>query len=566
MKNIKIYITPVFIFFTVLMFSCEKESSVDPELTLAKEEVSFSTEGGNQNLAIKSNTTWTAASSESWCTVTPSSGEEGTVQLALAISPNNTNGPREAIITITAGSLSKEVKVLQTLEKFVLDKKQFSVANTASEIVVNIESSSTYTSTIQSNWISLKNVSSDNKTQTFSISENASIVTRTGKIIYKSGKLTDTLVVTQTGVNKWIEADAEGMGSTAKTLASKMFMGWNIGNTLEAPGSETAWGNPKITQALIDSVYKAGFNAIRLPCAWNSHLEDTVSYKISDLWLARVKEVVDYCYKNKMYVIINIHWDGGWLEEHPLYSKQTEVNKKQKALWEQIAVYFRNYDEHLLFAGTNEVHANYGDPTEENITVQLSFNQTFVDAVRSTGGKNAYRTLIAQAYNTNINQAVQYLKMPNDNVTDRLMAEVHYYDPWDFCGDANSSVYLWGKDYAQYGAISSWGQETYLDGQFAKMKANFVDKGYPVVLGEYGAMLRSSLTGSKLTNHRASRAYYLKYLTQQAKNNGLVPFVWDNGGTGDNTMGLFYRSNGIQFDNQSIKALIEGATAGTYPF
>ncbi|MHB9141712.1 MAG: cellulase family glycosylhydrolase, partial [Paludibacter sp.] len=102
-----------------------------------------------------------------------------------------------------------------------------------------------------------------------------------------------------------IPADNTGMNSTALQLAKQMFMGWNLGNTLEVPGSETAWGNPKATQLLIDSVKAAGFNAIRLPCAWNSYIQDAKTYKIKDSWLARVKEVIDYCYKNNMYIILN---------------------------------------------------------------------------------------------------------------------------------------------------------------------------------------------------------------------------------------------------------------------
>jgi endoglucanase len=42
-------------------------------------------------------------------------------------------------------------------------------------------------------------------------------------------------------------------------------------------------------------------------------------------WLARVKEVVDYCVSNDVYAILNIHWDGGWLETNPTYAKQEEV-------------------------------------------------------------------------------------------------------------------------------------------------------------------------------------------------------------------------------------------------
>ena len=364
--------------------------------------------------------------------------------------------------------------------------------------------------------------------------------------------------------------DPTGMGSTAKAIASQMFAGWNLGNSLEAPGSETAWGNPKTTQRLIDSVKLSGINMVRIPCAWDSHIENITTCKISVSWLDRVKEVVDYCYDNDMYVILNIHWDGGWLENNPTYEKQISVNAKQKAFWEQIAVKFRDYDEHLLFAGTNEVHTD-GQPTTQNFTVQMSYNQTFVNAVRSTGGKNAYRSLVIQAYNTNIDFAVNQLIVPNDSVNDKLMVEVHYYDPWEFTGLEADATWgtvktLWGVDYAVYGTISNWGQEDYMRSQFQKMKTKFVDEGYPVILGEYGAIRRSALTGSALEHHLASRAYYVQYAAQNAKINGLVPVIWDNGYTGNLGFGLFNRSDGSVFDRQALEAYIEGATSGTYPF
>lgn len=364
--------------------------------------------------------------------------------------------------------------------------------------------------------------------------------------------------------------DASGMGSNSIILAKKMFAGWNLGNSLEVPADETAWGNPKTTQRLIDSVKARGINTIRIPCAWNSYIEDVSTCKLKSLWLDRIKEVVDYCFNNGMFVIINIHWDGGWLENNPTYDKQIAVIAKQKALWEQIAVKFRDYDEHLLFAGTNEVHTE-GNATSENYIVQMSYNETFVDAVRSTGGKNTYRNLIIQAYNTNIDMAVSNLVVPDDSADDRLLVEVHYYDPWDFCGleaDATWGTvkYLWGTVFAQYGTISTWGQEDYVRSQFKKMKTSFVDKGYPVILGEFGAIRRLTLTGSTLEHHLASRAYYFQYVAQQAKNHGLVPIIWDNGYAGNLGSAIFKRSDGSVLDSLALNAFVAGASSGTYPF
>ena len=99
-----------------------------------------------------------------------------------------------------------------------------------------------------------------------------------------------------------------------------------------------------------------------------------------------------------MYAIVNIHWDGGWLENNCTADKQEANNKKQKALWTQIANKLNVYDEHLLFAGCNE-------PNVENtaqMAVLKSYEQTFIDAVRATGGNNAVRNLIVQGPSTDI--------------------------------------------------------------------------------------------------------------------------------------------------------------------
>jgi Endoglucanase len=471
--------------------------------------------------------------------------------------PADTTDATTPIFTISADSLS------------------FTDAGGNSTLTVTMNGSS-WSAISDQSWCTISaNTSSNASTQlTVTAASNTTTSARTAKLTFVLDTKTVVYIkVSQTAKTNLypsykdsITPDATGMSSTAKVLAAKVVAGWNLGNSLEVPSDETAWGNPKTTQQLIDAVKAAGINAVRIPCAWDSYIEDATTCKIKASWFARVKEVIDYCYKNDMYVILNIHWDGGWLENNPTYAKQVAVNAKQKALWEQIAVYFRGYDEHLLFAGTNEVHADYNAPTTENNTVQQSYNQTFVNAVRSTGGKNAYRNLIIQSYNTNIGYAVSYLKIPTDAVSNKLMVEVHYYDPWDFCGDTTSSIYLWGTSYTQYGSISTWGQEDYVQSQFQSMKTNFVDKGYPVILGEFGAMRRLTLTGTTLTNHLASRAYYLQYVAQHAKQYGLVPFIWDNGSTGDKGMGIFNRADGSISDSQELKAYIAGTSAGTYPY
>jgi aryl-phospho-beta-D-glucosidase BglC (GH1 family) len=341
----------------------------------------------------------------------------------------------------------------------------------------------------------------------------------------------------------------------ASQVAGQITVGWNIGNSLEAISNETAWGNPAINQQLINSVKAAGFNAVRIPASWDIHANQT-TLQIDPAWMARVKQVVDYAYGQGMYVILNIHWDGGWLEEHPFFANQAAVNQKQRAYWTQIANQFRDYNERLLFAGTNEVHADFGTPTAEHITVQQSYLQTFVDAVRATGGNNASRTLVVQAYNTNIWHGLNFFSLPTDTISNRLMVEVHHYDPYDYTLNPSGSCLYWGAPFPIQGACG-WAQESYHDDLFARVKAEWIDLGVPVMIGEYGVATRPNL-------NLESRQYYLEYVNRVAAANGIKTFYWDNGvlPTQTNGFALFNRNNGAVVDQGALDAVLRGAGIG----
>ena len=356
--------------------------------------------------------------------------------------------------------------------------------------------------------------------------------------------------------------DTAGMSSTAVQLAAKMKIGWNLGNTLEATGGETAWGNPEVTNALIMAVKQSGFNAVRIPCAWDQYANQSTG-KIKDAWLSRVKQVVQYCIDNNMYVVLNIHWDGGWLENNCIPEKKDAVNAKQKAYWEQIATSMRDFDEHLIFASANE-------PAVANaaqLDILLSYHQTFIDAVRSTGGKNAYRTLVVQGPSTDFDKTLRMMtKIPEDKVKNRLMLEVHSYTPYQFAlmekdEKWGNQFYYWGRSYhSSFDTAhnATWGEESEINRISKAMKARFVDKGIPVIIGEFGVIRRSSLTGNTLSRHLNARAYYLKYFVKQTISNGLIPFYWDEGGLGNNSFGIFNRYTNTVFDKQALDSLMHG--------
>jgi aryl-phospho-beta-D-glucosidase BglC (GH1 family) len=352
--------------------------------------------------------------------------------------------------------------------------------------------------------------------------------------------------------------DATGMNSTAVQLAAKFKLGWNIGNTLEATGGETSWGNPLITESYVKSVKQLGFTAIRLPCSWNIHVDNKATAHIDQNWINRVKEVVGYCVNNDLYVLLNIHWDGGWLENNITKAKQDSVKAKQKALWEQIATAMRDFDEHLMFASANEPNADNAEETE----ILTQYHQTFINAVRSTGGRNSYRVLVLQGPSTSMSLTSQLMStLPTDPVAGRLMVEVHNYTPSQFCflGEDVS----WGKMFYYWGSghhstiepdrNATYGEEDAHIADFQKMKETFVDKGIPVLMGEYGAYRRngSAHIPKDLETHEASVDYWITFVTKQALSHGVKPFWWDTGGALDR------RSCAVK-DQRTIDALIAG--------
>ena len=328
------------------------------------------------------------------------------------------------------------------------------------------------------------------------------------------------------------DAATNGMRDmTSLQLSKELSPGWNLGNTLEARGTdpvpwdanwtwETNRGNPKATQALMDAVKAAGFKFVRIPVQWSQYTD--ADNNINPKWMARVKEAVGYARTSGMYVMINIHWDGGWMN-HPTYDQQPAINAKVTKFWTQIANAFKDEDDHLLFAAQNETGMEVpGNPTAEWLAVQNGINQTFVNAVRATGGNNAKRHLVLPAYFTHIDYARDFFVMPSDSVANRLSVEVHYYGPFSLTGDGKSPIWQWGATATDPAATESWANEAFVDGEFQKMKTRFVDKGVPVILGEYGAISKTEYDPAG-----KYRTLWTQYVTKSASSMGWCP----SGGT-----------------------------------
>lgn len=356
-------------------------------------------------------------------------------------------------------------------------------------------------------------------------------------------------------------------------IVEAMGPGWNLGNQLESVTDnvpeETNWGNPVITEKLIQSVKAAGFKSIRIPVSYFAKIDDDKDYTIDSKWLDRVQEVVDYCIKNDLYAVINIHGDGyntidgGWLLCNG--KNQTEIKKKYKKVWKQIAERFKNYDEHLLFESMNEeFDGSYSEPNKEYYQNINDYNQIFVDTVRKTGDNNTKRWLIIPGWNTNIDYTAgdygfklptdQYRNKSIDKEEQRIMISVHYYSPWDFCGGENCVITQWGNEADDPSKTSTTCDETYMKNQLNLMKTTFADKGYPVFIGEYGSIDKTSYD----SENEYYRAYFARKLCQLSRKNGCIPMYWDNGYNGVHGFGLFDRTTCEITQPVIIDAIMEG--------
>src|ERR1035441_10634649 len=323
--------------------------------------------------------------------------------------------------------------------------------------------------------------------------------------------------------------------------------GWNLGNSLEA-----IWGYSYSSAAPFYTAANAGFNAVRIPCAWDSNANQT-NYQINPTYMAQVKQAVDWAIAAGMYVVINDHWDGGWLDANITTNVDPIIKAKMNSYWTQIATAFAGYDNHLLFAAANEPPSE--SPAE--VSTLMFYYQTFVNAVRGVGGNNTNRWLVLQGSG----DTTWLNALPTDPTPNRLMVEYHCYTPFQFtqlASDASwgNMFYFWGPAYHYSGDPSrnaTWGEEGYIDSGFQQLTDQYVSKGVPVMVGEFQAAGKSFLTGTEAAYNRSSAYYWNKYVVDSAIGHGLSPFYWSTPGS------PFDWNTGAVNDSQAMIVLTGGA-------
>lgn len=313
------------------------------------------------------------------------------------------------------------------------------------------------------------------------------------------------------------------LGSTGLAVAADMAPGLNLWNTLDAYGSwvsgvatETAWGQPLTTQAMVTAMKERGFRTLRVPVTWYPHMGGAPDYAIDVAWMDRVEEVLNYALGNGMYAIVNIHHDdydqtkaGSWLS--PTYALEDAVTDQLEKVWTQIATRFKDYDQHLLFETMNEPR-EVGSANEwtggsvENRTVVNALNLAAVNAIRATGGNNASRFIMIPQVGAHAS-AIDDLVIPNDDKN--IIVSIHNYDPYFFTLAA-----------ADAGGVSTWGtaaEVANLQNGIRRYYDKFIVTGRAVVIGEWGAANKDNLD---------ARLKYYEVYAKACAANQVTPIAW----------------------------------------
>lgn len=337
--------------------------------------------------------------------------------------------------------------------------------------------------------------------------------------------------------------------SEALRFVEDMQLGWNLGNTFDAVNCgvsneldyESAWNGVTTTKEMIHTIAEAGFQTIRIPVSWHNHVDE--NYQISEVWLNRVQEVVDWAMEEDLYVIINIHHDNEEGFMYPSYEHLEQSSQYVQTIWEQLSARFAEYDERLIFETLNEprhtgtdhewwVDANT-DVGKEAIDCVNQLNQTAVDAIRANGqGYNTSRYILVPGYCAAADFALtDGFVIPTDSTAqNRILVSVHAYTPYNFALAGENDQY--STDAFSIEGKNGTGD---IDSFMKRLYDKFTSKGIGVVIGEFGARNKN--------NNLDARTEFAAYYVAQARHYGITACWWDNnafGGDGEN-FGLLRR-------------------------
>lgn len=327
---------------------------------------------------------------------------------------------------------------------------------------------------------------------------------------------TDSVEVTKIAQEQ-PEAQEEVIGVirniTASQLVADMGPGWNLGNSFDVrDNNKTLWGNPLPTTTLIDEVYKRGFRTLRLPVTWAYNMGNAPNFEIESNYFTRVTNIVEHALSKGMYVIINVHHDDKWIV--PTLNQSASTKLQLDKVWTQIANQYKNYSDYLIFELLNEPRhketpEEWSGGTQEGRSVLNDYYLTILKAIRATGGNNTKRKVMVAPYAASVVQvAWDEFVIPNNDPD--VIISIHAYFPFKFALEGTDANWGTNQDKADVDALMS------------RIENNFISKGLPVVMGEWGSI--------GILAVEAERLKHAAYFTNACISKGIVPVVWDDNG------------------------------------
>jgi aryl-phospho-beta-D-glucosidase BglC (GH1 family) len=278
---------------------------------------------------------------------------------------------------------------------------------------------------------------------------------------------------------------------TPQDAIKQMMRGINIGNTMDAP-EEGTWGNPIIAEQAFDDYKNSGFTAIRIPITWDKHVSTSKPYTITQAWLDRVEQVVDWGLKRKLIIIIDAHHES-WLKT----SYTLDNIARFDSIWSQIATRFKSKSDSLLFEILNE-------PYPMSMSNVTELNPRILKIIRKT---NPSRIVIFSGNQWAGPDIV--VKTPIPDANDKyLMAYYHSYNPYPF-GLEGTGSYGTDSDIsttkAEFDNVANWS----------------TINNMPVIIDEFGAQKKCDYN-SRMTCYGT--------VVDQALAHNIPFFAWDDGG------------------------------------
>ena len=357
-------------------------------------------------------------------------------------------------------------------------------------------------------------------------------------------------------VDKYKVPEGEGMD-----FVKKLKLGWNLGNTFDATGTditpekemhlESQWCGQITKPENIAAIKGAGFETIRIPVSWHNHVDG--EFKISEQWMNRVREVVDWARECGLYVILNTHHDNAEDFYYPDSAHMASSEKYLVSVWKQIAETFKDYDDHLILESMNEprlVDTKYewwldknNEQCSDAVECINKLNQLFVDTVRAAGGQNASRWLLCPGYAASADGALHDGFRIPDDAKNRVIVSVHAYTPYNFALDKTGTAEWSIDNQADCRAVTD-----FMD----KLYAKFVQNGKPVLIGEFGALNK---------DNQKARVEFTAYYIAAARARGISCCWWDNNaflGAGEN-FGLLTRGDNFFMYPEIVQAMVENS-------